>query len=290
MQLCEGVLVVLDPGAVVFTRIWCGFEQATVVQGKKLLLDFATVYDGTPQLLTEGLAHEKEAEEMKATRERRFPLERMEKGYSLDITAADASRPKDKRHILNSIAKRDDLEAEPDLTDPEFARVNAVLRSTLAEHAALRAADEGRLKDAVAVATAGKDAEAELACVHEIALQLYKMGKFKDAEELHRDVLARREAALGEEHPATLASVNELGLVLKAMGRLEEAEPLLRRALAGYEAALGEEHPHTLTSVASLGQLLQAMGKLADAEPLYRRALEGCKKVFGENQPKSSAP
>ena len=144
MQLCEGVLVVLDPGAVVFTRIWCSFEQATVVQGKKLLLDFATVYDGTPQLLTEGLAHEKEALEMKATRERRFPLELMEKGYSLDITAADASRPEDKRHILNSIAKTD-LEAEPDLTDPEFARVNAVLRSTLAEHAALKAAEAGRL-------------------------------------------------------------------------------------------------------------------------------------------------
>ena len=50
------MVVVLDKNAIVFTRIWCGFEQATVVQGKKLLLDFATVHEGEAQLLTEGLA------------------------------------------------------------------------------------------------------------------------------------------------------------------------------------------------------------------------------------------
>ena len=50
------MVVVLDKNAIVFTRIWCGFEQATVVQGKKLLLDFATVHEGKAQLLTDGLA------------------------------------------------------------------------------------------------------------------------------------------------------------------------------------------------------------------------------------------
>ena len=50
------MVVVLDKNATPFTRIWCGFEQATVVQGKKLLLDFATVHEGEAQLLTEGVA------------------------------------------------------------------------------------------------------------------------------------------------------------------------------------------------------------------------------------------
>ena len=50
------MVVVLDKNAIVFTRIWCGFEQATVVQGKKLLLDFATVHEGEAQLLTDGVA------------------------------------------------------------------------------------------------------------------------------------------------------------------------------------------------------------------------------------------
>ena len=52
----EGVVVVLDENATAFTRIWCGFEQATVILGKRLLLDFATVHEGEAQLLTEGLA------------------------------------------------------------------------------------------------------------------------------------------------------------------------------------------------------------------------------------------
>merc|ERR1719271_1242624 len=69
MQLCEGVLVVVDRAAVVFTRIWCSFEQATVVKGKSLLLDFGTITDGKAQLLTEGFAHPNEAGSIKALRE-----------------------------------------------------------------------------------------------------------------------------------------------------------------------------------------------------------------------------
>ena len=55
------MVVVLDKDATPFTRIWCGFEQAMVVQGKKLLLDFATVHEGKAQLLTEGLAASEDA-------------------------------------------------------------------------------------------------------------------------------------------------------------------------------------------------------------------------------------
>ena len=55
------MVVVLDKNAIVFTRIWCGFEQGSVVQGKTLLLDFATVHEGIAQLLTEGLAASEDA-------------------------------------------------------------------------------------------------------------------------------------------------------------------------------------------------------------------------------------
>ena len=65
MQLCDGVVVVLDGKATPFTRIWCCFEFAMVVLGKKLLLDFATVHDGKPQLLTEGFASERERTQLK---------------------------------------------------------------------------------------------------------------------------------------------------------------------------------------------------------------------------------
>ena len=99
-------------------RVRCCFEQASVVQGKQLLLDFATVRDGQAQLLTEGLAHKMEATQIKAARERGFPLELMEKGYEVDIRSAEASKAEDKQHILNSIAGKE-LSSEPDLSSPE---------------------------------------------------------------------------------------------------------------------------------------------------------------------------
>ena len=89
-----------------------------MVQGKQLLLDFATVRDDQAQLLTEGLAHEMEATQIKAARERGFPLELMEKGYGLDITKAKASRDEDRKRILNSIAGKK-LSSAPDLSSPE---------------------------------------------------------------------------------------------------------------------------------------------------------------------------
>ena len=52
--------MVLDQEATPFTRVWCCFEQAMVVQGRALLLDFATVHEGKAELLTDGPAYRDE--------------------------------------------------------------------------------------------------------------------------------------------------------------------------------------------------------------------------------------
>ena len=96
MQLCEGVLVILDKEATPFKRIWCCFEQATVAQGKKLLLDIATVHNGEPELLTDGFAYEcdeSEANKMsiKEQREEHFPVALIEKAYTIQVELGEAS-------------------------------------------------------------------------------------------------------------------------------------------------------------------------------------------------------
>ena len=139
MQLCDGVVVVLDGKATPFTRVWCCFEFAVVVLGEKLLLDFATVHNGKPQLLTEGLASEEDRPWKKVDREKRFPLRVMEKGYDIQIESAQATRDEDKRNIMNSITKKP-LDSTPDPSDEAFSRVNRTLRSMLAEHAARHSA------------------------------------------------------------------------------------------------------------------------------------------------------
>ena len=68
----------------------------------------------------------------------------MEKGYDFQIELAQASRDEDKRNIMNSITKKP-LDSTPDPSDEAFSRVNRTLRSMLAEHAARKSADAGKL-------------------------------------------------------------------------------------------------------------------------------------------------
>ena len=92
-----------------------------VQSDKKLMLDFVTVVENEAQLITEGLSAEEQATEdeaikkneswkvgkgykAKSEREAAFPLHLLERGYSIDITKAEASRECDRKSILNCIA------------------------------------------------------------------------------------------------------------------------------------------------------------------------------------------
>ena len=96
MQLCDGVLVIVDKNATPFTRVWCCYELATVAQGKKLLLDIATVHNGEPELLTDGFAYECDDSEaykmyVKEEREKHFPVALLEKAYTIRVELGKAS-------------------------------------------------------------------------------------------------------------------------------------------------------------------------------------------------------
>eukprot|EP00435_Cladocopium_sp_Y103_P072652 s282_g40.t3 len=134
MQLCCGVLLILDPLATPFSRVWCCFELATAMTShferaeNRLLLDIATVRDELPEVLTDGLTmHEEQQENAvcagrggkeKAKREERFPIELAQKALALDIAAASASRDLDKIRILNSIAGLAEDRLDEPLPDP----------------------------------------------------------------------------------------------------------------------------------------------------------------------------
>eukprot|EP00457_Paulinella_chromatophora_P000829 gb/GEZN01000829.1/.p1 GENE.gb/GEZN01000829.1/~~gb/GEZN01000829.1/.p1 ORF type:complete len:1062 (+),score=199.70 gb/GEZN01000829.1/:200-3385(+) len=118
-----------------------------------------------------------------------------------------------------------------------------------------------------------------------IVEDLYRQGKFSEAERFSRLVLKRKEASLGATHPDTLLSMNNLAMLLKTQGKFSEAEPLYRRALEGSETNLGVTHADTLLSMNNLAALLKAQGRLSEAEPLYRRALEGSEATLGATHP-----
>ena len=75
------------------------------------------------------------------------------------IEKAEASEAKDKRRILNSIAKKQDLDSEPDPQDPAFEKVNKKLRSIIAEHAVNHSAKAGQQKETIEVVCADTERE-----------------------------------------------------------------------------------------------------------------------------------
>ncbi|CAJ1355858.1 unnamed protein product [Effrenium voratum] len=118
MQMCRGVLLVLDRDGTPFNRIWCCFEQSIAIEHRedgqlrhRLLLDVgATAAEDTAHVLTDGLAGAETRMigivglHRKSVRERGFPFELLEEGLTVNIEEANATQPMDKVRILNSIA------------------------------------------------------------------------------------------------------------------------------------------------------------------------------------------
>jgi hypothetical protein len=55
---------------------------------------------------------------------------------------------------------------------------------------------------------------------------LRDQGKYKQAEEMHQQVLELRETVLGKDHPDALTSMNNLTSILWNQDRLDEASEL----------------------------------------------------------------
>jgi len=164
MENAEGVLLILDPDATPFTRIWCCFEESVTVMGlgsrqNRLLFDIGTTeVDGSSRpparLLTDGTAQSDEVEARKhfspeesnplwhkCQRESKFPISVIRKGLAIDVEAAQASKPTDRTQILNYISGRpaEDLNEPPYPEHPKYREVSTALAGIFAA-TALRAA------------------------------------------------------------------------------------------------------------------------------------------------------
>ena len=112
----------------------------------------------------------------------------------------------------------------------------------------------------------GNEHQEVLTSIVNLASVLENQGKYKEAENMHQQVLNLRMEILGEEHPSTLTSMNHLALVLKSQGKYKNAEVIRRQELELREKALGKEHPHTLTSMSNMGILLRLQDKDKESE------------------------
>jgi hypothetical protein len=62
--------------------------------------------------------------------------------------------------------------------------------------------------------------------MNSLANVLGNQGKYKQAEEMHRQALRLMETWLGKEHPSTSTSMNNLVKVLSDQGKYKQAEEM----------------------------------------------------------------
>ncbi|KAK8130828.1 kinesin light chain [Apiospora sp. TS-2023a] len=120
---------------------------------------------------------------------------------------------------------------------------------------------------------------------HNVAECYDLLGRYSEAEEMHRETLALRETVLGREHPDTLDSMNNLALVLSSQGKYSEAEEMHRETLALKETVLGREHPDTLSSMNNLALVFDSQGKDSEAEQMHQETLALRETVLGREHP-----
>ncbi|MFE0255220.1 tetratricopeptide repeat protein [Streptomyces sp. NPDC059010] len=109
---------------------------------------------------------------------------------------------------------------------------------------------------------------------------LHRMGRYAEAEVVHRQVLEARERVLGPDHPDTLHSCLALSQPLDLLDRDEEAEHFNRRAIEGQRRVLGEDSTETLYSRACLLEVLPQLGKVEDFDAEARAVIEACERAL----------
>lgn len=145
----------------------------------------------------------------------------------------------------------------------------------------------GKLEEAVEAARAGirvlddssnGETESLLAeAQSELGLMLHDLGRFEEAQALHRQAVTTIERLVGPRHPDYGRALNNLGMTLQARGEFEEAQELLIEASTVYEERLGGEHPDLLVNLNNLGATAYYAGAYQAAalaqEEVVRRML-----------------
>lgn len=114
------------------------------------------------------------------------------------------------------------------------------------------------------------------------AKELYRAGRYEDAELRLQEALAILREEFDENHPAISNNLSGLALVYRVQGRHDEAEPLYQEALAIDREQFGEIHPVVAQNLRNLAEVYHWQGRYGEAEALYEEALNIRRTVFGD--------
>ncbi|MFE0698787.1 tetratricopeptide repeat protein [Streptomyces sp. NPDC058872] len=114
---------------------------------------------------------------------------------------------------------------------------------------------------------------------------LGRLGRWEEAESVHRSVAEDRARTLGEDHPDTLSSHYEVGFALARLDRPADALHLFGRVAEARARVLGEDHPDTLAARQERAYVLGRLGRHAEAYELYAAVLDVRERTVGPDHP-----
>ncbi|OKJ64847.1 serine/threonine protein kinase [Streptomyces sp. CB02009] len=132
-------------------------------------------------------------------------------------------------------------------------------------------------------------ASAELIAVlagrYRAGMGLGRLGRWDEAESVHRSVAEHRAAVLGEDHPDTLASHYEVGFALARLDRPADALRVFGTVADARARVLGEDHPDTLAARQERAYALGRLGRHPEAYQVYVTVLAARERTVGPDHP-----
>lgn len=166
---------------------------------------------------------------------------------------------------------------------PEFASALGLLGSRLSENGGLEEGSRLQLEALQAYErSTGKHTADYAVALNNFAVNQLALGRYAEAESLHREALQVRIDVLGADHPYVMASMQGLGVVLRAQKKYNEAEEVTRRALTLGERILGNGHYDMGVIWASLGGVLSSQLRFDEADSCYQTAYRILRDSLGE--------
>jgi len=125
----------------------------------------------------------------------------------------------------------------------------------------------------------------EVAILKEQAGALFGEGRYAEAAEFERQILAIRRDVLGDDHLDVATSLNNLAVMMERHGDFAAARSLYEESLSIRRSALGDEHPKVASSLGNLAILLNTQGDFEAAKPLYLESLAIKRASLGSDHP-----
>ncbi|KAJ7743414.1 P-loop containing nucleoside triphosphate hydrolase protein [Mycena metata] len=120
---------------------------------------------------------------------------------------------------------------------------------------------------------------------YQYALAFMEGGKYKEAEELMKEVLKKQTRFLGDNHQHTLRTMGNLAKTYSGQGEYQKAKELRVIVLEKQTQLLGKDHADTLWTMGNLASSYSNLGEHQKAKELRMIVLEKRKQVLGDNHP-----